>query len=725
MEKIGSERFTMIRVQERILSQFTPEQQIEIKKRMNILSSIVYFIGQDFKIDIELNSPGEGWHWDFKDNIVRVDPKDLLERPIEYSCYVMGHEAGHRRVSRTDFIPQEVWQMPGFSFLMNAIEDPRENNFVADNYPAFARRLQVAFDEDWDIEQKSKEIAQERIGRCPRFMEAGYEYIRLWFHERLNHKEFEGLTHEQATKKLKEYVREDILPEVRQVVLDTLDVARQSWWLYPTKKEADSRNGEEIISQYAEGSYIINHADIWPIFKTLVDQDVQDEKTKKLIEELQKQKQEQQKKEKENQTGESEEPQEDTDGTNEKSNEEKSKGKQEESTQSGEPKDDGESRGSSSSQELIQDEIQKMLEGMSDEERQKLEEKTQAHAQKIIDELAEELSKQLQGKLIQNPKEKQEQEESDKKENKDNPESKEEIKSLDHKESKEQKESREKREKEINEVRKKLQEIADKDIGRYDRDRREVAPIINRLTNDLRAIFSERRKTNTKTGFKSGRSIDIGRRITEIAKGILPIDSHAWIKKERPTEKDYAFSVLVDLSGSMQNGQKIEETFKAVIALSEVFNNLGMKFNIIGFNNRLHDFLKFGQKLDQEKRKAMEQMVREVNSHTSIGNPMFNDDGWAVQQASQILSSQKESQKILIVLSDGQPEPSSAHNGSQFNLKKIVEDIEKKDQHEIIGLGLGLGTDHVSNYYKRSISDIPVQDLPIRLAQLLKKVVER
>lgn len=718
-EKLGSERFDMVRAQEYVLTSFSPEQQAEIKKRLNILSSIVYFIGQDFQIGIELNNPGEGWHWDFKDNIVRVDPKDLLERSIEYSCFVMGHEAGHRRVSRTDFIPKKVWNQPGFGFMMNAIEDPRENNFVADNYPVFGKRMELAYKTDLDIEGKAKEKARERLGKVPRFMQAGFEYIRLWFLERLNEEDFAGLGKKQAVEKLQTMIQEDLPDDVKQVVLQTLSDARDSWWLYPTKKEADGKGGEDVISQYAEGSYTINHEDIWPEFKKLVDEDIKDEKTKQLLDELKKQKQEkEQEREKDN---DQKNGQEDEQNPQDEKNEESSG----EGSGHNESDDSGENSKSGESQELTPEEIQKILDEMSEDERNELESRAEQKAQEIIDELAKEIAQEMQGKLSENPDQADENPEKNSEEDKSGEDDDEKDSEVSKQKQKESAEEARKRENEIEKIRNKLQENVDKNLGVYERDRREVSPIINRLTNDLRAVFSERKKTKVKSGFGSGRTIDISRRITEIAKGILPIDSKAWVRKEKPTEKDYAFSILVDLSGSMQNYGRIEETFKAVITLSEVLNNLGIKFNVTGFNDKIHDFLEFGKKLDKEKRKNMEQMVREVYPRTAIGDPDYNDDGWAIGEASKTLSQQKESQKILIVLSDGEPEPSDAHGGIEFRLDKVVKEIEKKGDHDIIGLGLGSNTTHVSNYYSKNISNIPVQELPTQLAKLLKEIVEQ
>src|ERR1035441_8606278 len=87
--------------EKQILANFTAEQQEEIKQKQQTLSSLAYFIGKDFRIPVELNEPGGGWYWDFKNNEIRIDPKDLLEKPMDYLRFVISHEGGHRRISRT------------------------------------------------------------------------------------------------------------------------------------------------------------------------------------------------------------------------------------------------------------------------------------------------------------------------------------------------------------------------------------------------------------------------------------------------------------------------------------------------------------------------------------------------------------------------------------------------------------------------------------------------
>ncbi len=253
-----------------ILQNFSLEEQLEIRRKQQILSSLAHFIWKDFKMPVELNEPGKGWHWDFQANIIRIDPIDLLEKSIDYLRFVISHEGGHRRISRTDFIPLDVWRQPGFSFMMNAIEDPRDNNFVAEVYPKFKEQMNLAYEYDLDLEAKSKGEAKEKLGYQPRFMQAGFEYIKQWFRETKN-QEFE--------------ITEDLSEEVKSVVMATIEAARDSWWRYPSREEADK--SEDLIKQYAQVSYKINLEKIWPEFKKLIEDDMEDQKMQEFLKEIQ------------------------------------------------------------------------------------------------------------------------------------------------------------------------------------------------------------------------------------------------------------------------------------------------------------------------------------------------------------------------------------------------------------------------------------------------------
>src|SRR3989344_3621005 len=151
--------------QSEIIGHYSTQEQTIIKGRQQVLSSLAYFIGKDFRIPVELNESGAGWHWDFEKNVIRIDPKTLLESPMDELRYLMCHEGGHRRISRAEFIPLEEWRQPGFSAMMNFIEDPRNDNFVAESYPKYGENIDVAWGSFFEKEkEKIEDLAMEKLG---------------------------------------------------------------------------------------------------------------------------------------------------------------------------------------------------------------------------------------------------------------------------------------------------------------------------------------------------------------------------------------------------------------------------------------------------------------------------------------------------------------------------------------------------------------------------------
>lgn len=623
----------IVKNQENILDNFSISERKIIEERLHILSPLCLYVSRDYDMKIELNAKGEGWHWDFEHNIVRADAGDLLEKPIDYLRFVIQHEAGHRLISRVNgVIPDEVWSQTGFSFMSNAIEDPRDNNFVADNVPKFRNEMKVAYETDENFEQEMKEKAENKTGKVPRFMSAGFEYIKIWFAE---------------SKGEKKEIDENLPDEVKEVIRKTLESARKSWNTYPTRKETENGivyggkkiNGEEAIIEYARASFDINFQEVWPLFKTLVDQDVNDTKDKVKKD---------------------------------------SKGKGE--------------NGEKTENEL-----------------------TDKQAEKIAREIIKEIEKELNGHF---EGEKQKQEEKDKQRAEELEEKFGNKKINDSKKSEEGKPKKQTRDisKEVEELKKKLEEKNNKEKNIYNDLLAELSLLINKLEDELREVFIKRRSSGWQSGYKSGKRIDIQKEIRSEAGGIDDLD--VFKRKETPLEQDYAIEVLIDLSGSM-DGEKIKETYKAFIVIVEALRSIGIKLSITGFNDRLHSFKNFDEEYDDNKRKKSENMLSEVKSSRA----RYNDDGFAVREVSNRLNKREEKIKILLVLSDGVPEPSNAH--ADIDLLEVVEKIEEEGKVRIIGLGVGDGTEHVSKFYKENIANVNIHQFAERLADKIKELIEK
>jgi hypothetical protein len=711
-----------------ILAKFTPEQQEEIRYKQRVLSSLAYFIGKDFAIPVELNQPGAGWHWDFKDNIIRIDPQTLLESPIGELRYLICHEGGHRRISRMNFIPLEEWRQSGFSAMMNFIEDPRNDNFVEESYPRYGENVDAAWNKFFEKrKQETEGLAKEKLGIIPRFAQAGYEYIRHWFEER----------------KGKKIEIDQALPEeVKSVVGSTLDFARDSWFRYPSREEADG--SEELIKKYAEISYVINREQVWPEFKKLIDKDIEDQKIQESFKDMQKPESGKESAPnipddlKEKLTPEEKQSLEDA---IKQALEQGQKGKLGDKNKGGSTEGGGEgeetendveadqltlgegSGGKPIDLDTLSDElkqkIKEFIESLPKEKQQELKDR----AEKTLKEFEKSLDEELEGKLAEDPEQRQEREEREGKD-KDQPPQQAQISAgetvrggklsapVDFEGLKIYKE--------------RVERLVNKDANVYEKYRREVLPLIEQLESDLREIFIDRQATSWKGGFRLGKRIDIKSRIQEKAKMVPAMESKSWQKRELPDKNDYGMSVLVDLSGSMRKGNKIEETFKAVVVLAEVLNRLGLNVEILGFNDALYEYQKFGEGMSKDIREHLGGMFKEVADSccTSCGNEHNETDlGWATKMAGERLAKQKSKHKFIFTLSDCKLEESSNHPRDQYPLNKMIEEVLKDTGATMIGLGVGQGTGDIKQYYPNSAGNIDAKQMAENLAELIKRAI--
>jgi len=699
--------------QTEILGGFSPDQQQDIRYKQKILTSLASFIGKDFSIPVTLNEPGQGWYWNFQDNEIKIDPQDLVEKPMDYLRFVISHEGGHRRISRPEGIPMDVWQQPGFSFMMNAIEDPRDNNFVAEAYPKFRDQMGLAYEADLDFEGKAKGKAKDELGYQPKFIQGGFEYIKQWF----------------RTTRDEGFEIDPTLPEdVRQVVEATLQSAQDSWLRYPSRTEADS--GEEIIKRYAQLSYEINRDEVWPEFRKLVEKDLEDQRVQEMLQEMA-----------QGQSGEGE----GTEGKGqgmpqglqdqltdaqqqelgeaiqkaiEQSQQQGQEGEGQPQTADGQPGTSGKMVAidlDSLSPELKQ-KIQDYIDSLPEDVRKQLEEKARATLQQF----EQEINEKLEGKLSDNPDKKAKRDAAQKADVGDQ-KAKERSDDTPQREPQQQ-DVRPEETEDLRRFKDMVEEALKKDETIYEKNRREVLPVMDSLESDLRELFVQRRAQKWQSGYRTGKRIDIKRRMQEKAKGISAVESKAWQKRELPQEKDYAISLLVDLSGSMQ-GQKIQETFRAAIVLAEVLNRLSINTEILGFNDRLYEYQPFGVDMGRDVRDRMGGMLQEISDTSDTGRARWNDDGWALAETSERLARQKASEKFIFVLSDGAPEESPMHPRSKYELGAVVKKIMEDSDQRLIGLGIGPGTNHVEQFYPNSVANIGVREMSDKLADVIREAI--
>ena len=134
-----------------------------------------------------------------------------------------------------------------------------------------------------------------------------------------------------------------------------------------------------------------------------------------------------------------------------------------------------------------------------------------------------------------------------------------------------------------------------------------------------------------------------------IIRGSLGTTARIFDKRRDPDKlKDAAVVLLVDLSGSM-GGSKVNQARKTAITMAEALSACRIPYYVMGFHadkgaDAVHDhFVTWSnKKSDRETLVAM----------NASGN---NFDGYSIRYAGELLKRRSENNKILFVISDGQP----------------------------------------------------------------------
>lgn len=120
------------------LLDLTEEQETELERKVRLVTAITRSLGGDFNLKVE---PGKRWAFGTETKTLFIPMKDVLETNQEQCVAIAIHEAGHCRISEitdSDFCKQESKRL-----LVNAVEDPRVNNWMMKEYDGVKKHFMV------------------------------------------------------------------------------------------------------------------------------------------------------------------------------------------------------------------------------------------------------------------------------------------------------------------------------------------------------------------------------------------------------------------------------------------------------------------------------------------------------------------------------------------------------------------------------------------------------
>lgn len=179
---------------------------------------------------------------------------------------------------------------------------------------------------------------------------------------------------------------------------------------------------------------------------------------------------------------------------------------------------------------------------------------------------------------------------------------------------------------------------------------------------------------------------------------------------------DTAVTVLMDHSGSMGSRDKYYHAGHSLLLLNDLANKINLNVELMGFSTTedgvtpLHTvFRPFGQRTHQEE---IKRRVAETENHMHN-----NADGASILWGYQRLAQQRNTRKVMIVLSDGSP--ACGHKGIYGFTKEVVKELEK----HIDVYAIGILDNNVQNIYTRNRVIKNVHELEDALLEVIRDKV--
>ncbi|GGI42156.1 vWA domain-containing protein [Mammaliicoccus stepanovicii] len=203
-----------------------------------------------------------------------------------------------------------------------------------------------------------------------------------------------------------------------------------------------------------------------------------------------------------------------------------------------------------------------------------------------------------------------------------------------------------------------------------------------------------------------------------------------FFKKDAFSRKlDATFTLLIDASASMHD--KMDETKKGVVLFHETLKNLDIKHEILSFSEDAFDADKWNQPNTIDELIVYNEST--LNRHDArimtLEPQDDNRDGVALRIATNHLLKRPETQKFLIVFSDGEP---SAFDYAEDGIIDTHEAVIEADKQGInvfnVFLNQGSIDERTRNtvhniYGKQSLFVEGVENLPNQLSPLLKTLL--
>lgn len=251
----------------------------------------------------------------------------------------------------------------------------------------------------------------------------------------------------------------------------------------------------------------------------------------------------------------------------------------------------------------------------------------------------------------------------------------------------------------------------------YKKIKNEVKPIISQASNLINNILKNFEEPENETKLTSGGKV--------VVKDLWKKDGKCFSQyKEGDEMPDVAFGLVVDGSGSMGSG-KMRAAIKAAVALKEMCNKLDIPCAVISHSSSSYPIMRFATFNDDTD-------FQKISQHSGCGSTC---DSMGLYVMGEMLLQRPEKEKIMIIISDGDPNDTGFDGLNVIKKTKICDGDDaiqetkavvkgfKKCGVQTYGVALFCYNDIKAIYEKDTIECKNLAELPRKLAKILKNAV--
>ena len=235
------------------------------------------------------------------------------------------------------------------------------------------------------------------------------------------------------------------------------------------------------------------------------------------------------------------------------------------------------------------------------------------------------------------------------------------------------------------------------DHYRFKDAERDIRSLIPPTIASLNRLLTDVKFDKLVGGYRSGPALN-EKRLYRARLG----DDRVFTRRVEASNKDYIFALLVDTSGSME-GKPLHYAYQTAVLFSLVLERMGMPYMIYGFHNFTTEYKNASESLSAKMKRKLDEM------YTSGGGGTDMTEG--LKQTLKEMS-KHQNQKILFVITDGEPDDVTA-------TKRML--AEAKHQGVVtVGISVGDENGSVTKLFDYSVVTTSNKAIPKLLIKNLK-----